>query len=155
MEKNKFQVARALHISALSWLRKTLCSKPWLISWNTHLPCLPSNGFCAKRGKFHKSLIIPDGGGRLNRQHKSSGETNINQSLQEIASIHTSVQTVTSFATAGIYHGSWLDHHKLRHPEIQVGNSYLHKTSNPRMINSRRKKYIYYASIFEQKYNSV
>lgn len=49
---------------------------------------LPCDGFCATRGKFHESLIIPDGDERLNRQHKSAGETNINKSLQEIASIH-------------------------------------------------------------------
>lgn len=89
-KENKVQVARALHIFVPSWLKKPLCLKFWLISQNVHLHCLPCDGFCATRGKFHKSLIIPDGGGRLTRQHKSAGETNINKSLQEIASIHIS-----------------------------------------------------------------
>lgn len=120
-------MARALHVCAPSWLRKPLYSKSWLIAWNAHLHCLPCDGFCATRGKFHKSLIIPDGGKRLNRQHKSAGETNINRSLQETASIHISLQTVTSFATVAIRRQSWSDSHKLSHPEIQTGNPYFYK----------------------------
>lgn len=89
-KESKFQVTRALHISVASWPRKPSSAKSWLISYSAHLHYLPRDGFCATRGKFHKSLIIPDGGGRLNRQHKSAGETNINRSLQEIASIHIS-----------------------------------------------------------------
>ena len=113
--------------------------------WNAHLHCMPCDGFCATRGKFHKSLIIPDGGERLNRQHKSAGEININKSLQEIASIHISLQTVTSFATVGIRHQSWLDSHKLSHPEIQIGNSYFYKMQNPRrsILVEKKNMYLY------------
>ena len=71
-KENKFQVG-SLYICPL------LAEEMFIFETLAHLmECPPAlsaiNGFGATRGKFHKSLIIPDGGGRFNRQHKSSGE---------------------------------------------------------------------------------
>lgn len=103
-KENKFQVG-SLYICPL------LAEEMFIFETLAHLiECPPAlsaiNGFWATRGKIHKSLIIPDGGGRFNRQHKSSGE-NKHQPISSENSIHPYISTVTSLGTAGIHHGSW------------------------------------------------
>ena len=89
-KENKFQVG-SLYICPL------LAEEMFIFETLAHLiECPPAlsaiNGFWATRGKIHKSLIIPDGGGRFNRQHKSSGE-NKHQPISSENSIHPYIST--------------------------------------------------------------